>query len=835
MALGGRAWLVGAVAWACLLLGALAQGPDTPPVLSTVRHSRASQVKARTAWPDSASTLMCVQARSPRGGPSDTSISVPSDPRYTLISDDLLLCEVPSMGEGTGHPKMYALLGTVVVPGGAPLTVPEAHTGAAPVAPRPSLDDGHAHAPAGGAERAEPPGGGDPLLSFDEWKQQHLESVRKSRKLERERKHEKAESTVNETQADEAPSMPLAPPAPHATPNTTLPAAEQVLLRAMAAEPEPPVILALEDASAQLAELKHRWNYASLDCAAVLHQANPSAKFPSAILSEKKDRYMLSPCPHAARTGEKEMAPERQFVIVELCQQIRVDTLVLANLEFFSSIFKVFSVRVSRTLHAPETEWKSLGLFRARNVRGPQVFQLHSAPASYYRFLRIDFLEHYGNEYYCPISLLRVYGRNEREDADEDILDELQAMDDEEAESDADAASAADAGAREAIPSASLRFWEHVCIPEPFPGVRLPECGAEDAPRAPKAARDAPRPAAPTAAASTDRSPAPLTARPTTTASATSEAPLPTSASRATSAPLATSDAPVSSTATARPSAVNGTAEEPDARKGPDARAKAAKADKAKAAETKPAGSESIYRTITKRLSALEANTSLSMQFLQLNSGQMRDKIAKLELVQETRLAELLAELNATQTQRMEHHMAQYHLALQHALATIESQRRRAEAERTALLARVERLSMEMRTEKRWSAAQLVLLLMVLLITALTRGSREVQRGDGAPWRITMPPREAPPLFQTPMSPPAEDEQDEDAPVSRAETGAARVPPRPVASLKYPRRTWASTPSPRGVVRRGRTPRRPDGRRASVPGVTWRPASVSSSRDDESE
>lgn len=58
----------------------------------------------------------------------------------------------------------------------------------------------------------------------------------------------------------------------------------------------------------------------------------------------------------------------------------------------------------------------------------------------FYRYLRIDFLSHYGSEYYCPVSILRVYGltqldafrRDQERDArlaeveDEVFLDELQ-------------------------------------------------------------------------------------------------------------------------------------------------------------------------------------------------------------------------------------------------------------------------------------------------------------------------------------------------------------------------------------------------------------------------
>lgn len=127
---------------------------------------------------------------------------------------------------------------------------------------------------------------------------------------------------------------------------------------------------ALGDPIKQLSNLKHRWNFASFDCAAVVHRSNPSAKFASAILSEKKDRYMLSPCPSQ---GEGD---EGQFVIVELCDEISIDTIVLGNYEFFSRMFKRFRVRVARNLQGKEDEWYDVGTFRARNVRGLQVSTL---------------------------------------------------------------------------------------------------------------------------------------------------------------------------------------------------------------------------------------------------------------------------------------------------------------------------------------------------------------------------------------------------------------------------------------------------------------------------
>ncbi|OJT12988.1 hypothetical protein TRAPUB_10465 [Trametes pubescens] len=143
-----------------------------------------------------------------------------------------------------------------------------------------------------------------------------------------------------------------------------------------------------------------RFNYASLDCSARVHAAHKTSKSPSSILSSKKDRYMLSPC-----------AEQKQFVIVELCEDIRIDTVQLANYEFFSGVFKDFTVSVSKKYYPNDPEsWTFAGTYRAKNARGVQSFHPPPTLRGFYRFIRIDFHSHYGNEYYCPLSLLRVYG-----------------------------------------------------------------------------------------------------------------------------------------------------------------------------------------------------------------------------------------------------------------------------------------------------------------------------------------------------------------------------------------------------------------------------------------
>ncbi|GAA5932738.1 hypothetical protein JCM10213_006317 [Rhodosporidiobolus nylandii] len=147
-----------------------------------------------------------------------------------------------------------------------------------------------------------------------------------------------------------------------------------------------------------LLHLKDRSNYAAFECAAMVHRSSRQSKGASSILVEKKDRYMLTPC-----------AAKPKFVDVELCDEIQIDTLVLANFEFFSSTFKHFKASCSVDYPGKAEDWHDLGTFRARNVRGIQVFRPTRKPA-FCRYLRLDFLSHFGSEYYCPVSLLRVYG-----------------------------------------------------------------------------------------------------------------------------------------------------------------------------------------------------------------------------------------------------------------------------------------------------------------------------------------------------------------------------------------------------------------------------------------
>ncbi|KAN0087029.1 Sad1 / UNC-like C-terminal domain containing protein [Elaphomyces granulatus] len=143
---------------------------------------------------------------------------------------------------------------------------------------------------------------------------------------------------------------------------------------------------------------KERFNYASFDCAATVLKTNPQCSGSSAVLIENKDSYMLNEC-----------KAKDKFIILELCDDILIDTIVLANYEFFSSIFRNFKVSVSDRYPVKLDKWKELGTFEARNTREVQAFAVEN-PLIWARYLKIEFLTHYGNEYYCPVSLIRIHG-----------------------------------------------------------------------------------------------------------------------------------------------------------------------------------------------------------------------------------------------------------------------------------------------------------------------------------------------------------------------------------------------------------------------------------------
>lgn len=404
---------------------------------------------------------------------------------------------------------------------------------------------------------------------------------------------------------------------------------------------------------------RERFNYASFDCAATVHKTNPGCKGATSILVENKDSYMRNKC-----------GQENKHFIVELCEDILVDTVVLANFEFFSSMFRTFRVSVSDRYPVKAMGWKDLGTFEARNSRQVQAFLIEN-PLIWARYLKIELLTHYGNEFYCPVSLLRVHGttmmeefRHQEElargeiedDVSEDLAPEAVAAEIKVEEVQPHTPSTTE----EAKPVESYPEYtpEPADVPEPShpekqvhdmadtkPGIckplpnndvfvfetpRLPVCGVVYTPSTTMRTVKSSEP--PTTISTGSPSPSPSSA---TTAS--SQAPVP-APQEPPPAVVSASPSQRESTPTAKPPASK-PVEEPKQHPPPS---------HPHPPPASPTTQESFFKTVHKRLSLLEQNATLSLQYIEDQSRILRDAFVKVEKRQMEKTTAFITQLNST-------------------------------------------------------------------------------------------------------------------------------------------------------------------------------------------
>ncbi|KAG8999751.1 hypothetical protein FRB93_013123 [Tulasnella sp. JGI-2019a] len=501
--------------------------------------------------------------------------------------------------------------------------------------------------------------------------------------------------------------------------------------------------------------LKDRFNYAAQDCTARIHSSHKGAKSPSSVLSNKKDKYMLSQC-----------NAKSKYVIVELCDDVRIDTVQLANYEFFSGVFKDIRISLSESAPGDPLSWIDAGTYRAKNVRGVQSFHPSEGRRTFYRYIRIDFLSHYGNEYYCPVSLLRVYGLTHMEDykwagwqtGDEipghvEMTRESITTTGTEAVPEALSAKALELGAvanglvrdddtrhgsatlMEATPSPPTSSEGNNASTHP-----IGDASPEDEPRTLQDSvaslpvtilHVTPTPHIPEEPVAThliitggsfdsviERS---ATAKPETPHSIISDLPIVTQPIHVTPPPPPPPSATISSTIirsiTSSLTPPAGVAPNHVSNPNPN---------------PNTGGGENIYRTIMNRLFVLETNSTLGMRYMEEQTRSMRHVVQKLE-----EDVGRLQGLGKSQ-QRL----------LERAIMELEQQKKAMDEELSRLATDIQTLSREVIIEKRLGFLQLCLLIFLFVFMTLTRGSRESTTaarvrntisswpsGDWAKWR----------------------------------------------------------------------------------------------------
>lgn len=218
---------------------------------------------------------------------------------------------------------------------------------------------------------------------------------------------------------------------------------------------------------------RNRFNYASSKCSAMIVSSTKECIHTSAVLNEDKDLYMNVPCepklqdidyffnmfsPILSSKQQSEIHSWISFdsiesmpiyyLDIELCSEIKIDGIALANYELFSGIFRHFTIwssdcyppnpnlhssiissstmypgnitcvssplqdnfKNSNSCQLYKNGWRFLGHFEANSIREIQFFSLLQIQSQFVKYIRLEVYTYYGNEYYCPISIFRVYG-----------------------------------------------------------------------------------------------------------------------------------------------------------------------------------------------------------------------------------------------------------------------------------------------------------------------------------------------------------------------------------------------------------------------------------------
>lgn len=513
---------------------------------------------------------------------------------------------------------------------------------------------------------------------------------------------------------------------------------------------------------------KERFSYSSFDGGATVLKTSPGAQNSKAILVENKDSYMLFTC-----------SQENKFVIVELSEDILVDTVVLANFEFFSSMIRSFRISVSDKYPVRMEKWKDLGTFQARNSRDIQSFLIEN-PKIWAKYIRIELLSHYGNEYYCPVSLLRVHGTrmlDSWKDGEAGLEDDepVETISGPEAVPEEESMHQSVPEA-EAEPTYAAETAAPVAITEPFPGYGLSPwypplfndssfetCGistptmTETLDVSPSAlpnssvasSRSAPSTKDAGVSATAGNSTAgPTVAPPPSLSSSTSaNAPSNTSTSSVSKPPtsnraadtaadttqtiqkVAETDIPKSSVTPPKPSGspkTQNTASSKSATRNSAAGHSSQQPSKtnsqnknatsaASSAPASPTVQESFFKSVSKRLQFLESNTTLSLQYIEEQSKFLQEALKKMERKQISRVDSFLDNLNSTVFSELRRVRQDYDQIWQSTVIALETQREQSQRDIIALRD-------EVIFQKRMAIFQSVLLLCCLVLVVFSRG-----------------------------------------------------------------------------------------------------------------
>ncbi|KAK3179657.1 transcription factor TFIIIC subunit tfc4 [Lecanicillium sp. MT-2017a] len=469
---------------------------------------------------------------------------------------------------------------------------------------------------------------------------------------------------------------------------------------------------------------KERFSFASFDAGATILKTSTGAKNSKAILVENKDSYMLLEC-----------ATKNKYVIVELTDDIWVDTIVLANFEFFSSMVRHFRVSVSDRYPVKMEKWKEVGIFEARNSRDIQAFLVDN-PQIWAKYVRVEFLTHYGNEYYCPVSLIRVHGSRmldkwkDSETADDDAIGEIEGHDE---SSDSTVSSDHVEGAtRESNVGQHLNVTSARSATHPFHifGITCPtdkelitslpnntasqeDSALSEKPCALAESKEVTLSATPYSEAfETQVTVVPISNSVNESDGSREERANNTTTSATGNAKAATIEQLSQAAPATNKTSVTGSASSKVRSAGPNSAS----------AGAAPTMQEGFFNSMTKRLQQVESNLTLSLKYVEEQSKHIQEAFQKSEQKQLLKISSVLTSLNDTVLAELRTFRDQYDQIWQSTVLALESQKDQSQRDILALSSRLNVLADEVVFQKRMAILQAVLLCSCLCLVIFARG-----------------------------------------------------------------------------------------------------------------
>ncbi|KAG6045937.1 hypothetical protein E4U17_008071 [Claviceps sp. LM77 group G4] len=487
---------------------------------------------------------------------------------------------------------------------------------------------------------------------------------------------------------------------------------------------------------------KERFSYSSFDAGATILKTSPGAKNAKAILVENKDTYMLLECDTSSK-----------YVIIELSDDISVDTVVLANFEFFSSMVRHFRVSVSDRYPVKIDKWRDLGTFEALNSRDIQPFLVEN-PQIWAKYVRIEFLTHFGTEYYCPISLVRIHGsrmldswKDSESNRDDDLIV---------AEDETGSPAIAD-NVSQGLESAPAINEQHVARGQNvtvwrgrFELIAAIACNMT-CPIHPEVGNPlgklAGHPTVDEAVSSDYDSEPSITETLSPVVASTKSVPQPRKLAEASPGTINAKITTAQAASQIRNKTISRSGGSPDDTVwSNDSTVANERLHNAIATPTKvamlggqamknrssgttgpsfasPTMQEGFFNAITKRLQHVESNLTLSMKYVEDQSMHMQEALQSREQKQQIHFALFLNDLNKTVLAELHTLREQYDQIWQSTVLALESQRHRSESDVMALSTRLNLLAEEVVFQKRMAIVQAIVLLSCLFLIIFSRGA----------------------------------------------------------------------------------------------------------------